>query len=194
VADLGEALHLLAHPILLVGAHGGLVFANRRAERLLADGTAGAPAGGRRATEGLLGRPGIARAIDAALRRAPATASQVLIERADGPPLVALVAPLPPGHRRRAAAMIVFGGPDDGPRNGAAMARRLFGLTGAEATVLAGLAAGRSIKELAGTRDVAVSTVVQQVKSLLRKTGMSRQSDLVRLVHSMPPVADEAGD
>ena len=54
-----------------------------------------------------------------------------------------------------------------------------FGLTPAEAAVSAMLCGGTSLKEIAGLRGVSVTTVRNQVKSVMTKTGVRRQSELV---------------
>lgn len=57
----------------------------------------------------------------------------------------------------------------------------VFALTRAEAAVLAGLAAGHSVEEVATLRQASVLTVRKQVASLLSKMECHRQSELVRL-------------
>lgn len=57
----------------------------------------------------------------------------------------------------------------------------VFAITHAEAAVLAGLAAGHSVEEIATLRQASVLTVRKQVASLLSKMECSRQSELVRL-------------
>ncbi|WP_230558923.1 helix-turn-helix transcriptional regulator [Variovorax paradoxus] len=55
-----------------------------------------------------------------------------------------------------------------------------FGITPAEARVLAALIAGQSPKQHAGAQGVSVHTVRSQVGSLMAKMGCTRQVDLVR--------------
>lgn len=57
----------------------------------------------------------------------------------------------------------------------------VFAITRAEASVLAGLATGHSVEEVASLRNASVLTVRKQVASLLSKMECSRQSELVRL-------------
>ncbi|MCY1504039.1 hypothetical protein D9M68_381940 [compost metagenome] len=57
----------------------------------------------------------------------------------------------------------------------------VFAITHAEAAVLAGLATGHSVEEVATLRNASVLTVRKQVASLLNKMECSRQSELVRL-------------
>lgn len=58
--------------------------------------------------------------------------------------------------------------------------RAAFGLTVAEASVLAALAAGLRPREYALQQGVAISTVRTQLSSLMDKMGCARQADLVR--------------
>lgn len=57
----------------------------------------------------------------------------------------------------------------------------VFAITHAEAAVLAGLATGHSVEEVATLRKSSVLTVRKQVASLLNKMECNRQSELVRL-------------
>jgi DNA-binding CsgD family transcriptional regulator len=58
----------------------------------------------------------------------------------------------------------------------------LFDLTPAEARVARGIAAGKTIRDIAGEAGLAYGTVRQQLKSVFGKTGVSRQADLVGLL------------
>jgi len=58
----------------------------------------------------------------------------------------------------------------------------LYGLTDAEAEIATLLSAGHSIEEAAEIRGVKFSTARSQLKSVFSKTGVNRQSDLLRLL------------
>lgn len=60
--------------------------------------------------------------------------------------------------------------------------RREFSLTVAEADVAAMLANGHSIKTIARIRECRLETIRSHVKSILRKTGTTRQAELVALL------------
>jgi DNA-binding CsgD family transcriptional regulator len=60
--------------------------------------------------------------------------------------------------------------------------RDLFDLTPAEARVARGIAAGKTVHDLASEAGLALGTIRQQLKSVFSKTGVSRQADLVGLV------------
>jgi len=71
--------------------------------------------------------------------------------------------------------------------------RCLYGLTEAEARVMAALTSGKTVDEIAHEHDVRPSTVRAQVRSLFDKTGVNRQSDLVRLALTGAPLASAPG-
>jgi DNA-binding CsgD family transcriptional regulator len=48
---------------------------------------------------------------------------------------------------------------------------------------------GYSLEEIASLRKVSVGTVRNQLKAMLSKTGTSRQSDLIRLLMTLPQAA-----
>lgn len=58
----------------------------------------------------------------------------------------------------------------------------LFGLSGAEARLAAGLVAGKTLEQYAAQRGVGIGTVRGQVKQVFAKTGTTRQAELVGLL------------
>jgi DNA-binding CsgD family transcriptional regulator len=62
----------------------------------------------------------------------------------------------------------------------------LFDLSPAELRVAAALLAGKSPEHYAHEAQVSLNTVRTQLKSLFRKTGTSRQSELVALLSQLP--------
>jgi DNA-binding CsgD family transcriptional regulator len=71
--------------------------------------------------------------------------------------------------------------------------RRLYGLTEAEARVMAALTSGKTVDEIAHEHNVRPCTVRAQVRSLFDKTGVNRQSDLVRLALTGAPLVSGPG-
>lgn len=71
--------------------------------------------------------------------------------------------------------------------------RSLYGLTEAEARVMAALTSGKTVDEIAHEHDVRPCTVRAQVRSLFDKTGVNRQSDLVRLALTGAPLVGGPG-
>ena len=66
------------------------------------------------------------------------------------------------------------------------MLRHAFGLTAAEARLLAALSGGCSVEEAASQLEVTRSTIRSQLAALFRKTATNRQADLVRLALTLP--------
>lgn len=60
-----------------------------------------------------------------------------------------------------------------------------FKFTPAEAELVFSLAQGRTLSDIAGRRNAAVSTVRQRLKTVLAKSGCRRQADLVRQIVSL---------
>ncbi|MBU1347709.1 MAG: LuxR C-terminal-related transcriptional regulator [Alphaproteobacteria bacterium] len=60
--------------------------------------------------------------------------------------------------------------------------RSLFDLTRSEARIAGGLAAGRSVEDIASEGQVAVTTVRSQVRRVLEKTGCGRQAEVTALL------------
>ena len=70
--------------------------------------------------------------------------------------------------------------------------RPLYGLTEAEARVMALLALGATVDKVAMEHDVRTSTVRAQVRSIFEKTGVNRQTDLVRLALNGVPIISQS--
>jgi DNA-binding CsgD family transcriptional regulator len=63
----------------------------------------------------------------------------------------------------------------------------LYGLTGAEAEIAIGIAEGKPLGAIAKSRSVKLSTVRWQLLSVLRKLGVRRQADVVRVLAAVKP-------
>ena len=63
----------------------------------------------------------------------------------------------------------------------------LYGLSLAEADIALGIAGGKSLRTLAADRCVKRSTVRWQLLAVLRKLGVSRQADIVRVLAAIQP-------
>lgn len=68
----------------------------------------------------------------------------------------------------------------------------LFGLSAAEARLARSICHGESVEDYARDQGVRLPTVRTQLSSVFNKTGCRRQSDLVRLISSIPVVRDSA--
>ena len=96
------------------------------------------------------------------------------------------VSPLKPADKSGPAAalplaLVVIVRPLPAAERIARRVRRLYGLTEAEARVAAALTLGETVEQISVAHGVRLSTVRAQVRSIFEKTGVHRQTDLVRL-------------
>ncbi len=87
----------------------------------------------------------------------------------------------------RCAAILVLTQPVEGPSNATPLLQALFDLTATEADLAARIAAGQTADEVAAREGKSVSTVRNQLKSALEKTGCRRQADLAGLLARLIP-------
>lgn len=180
------ALHLLQQPVLVVDGEARLFFANAAAETLLREATLLRLAAGRiRAAH---------RGDVAALARAlhpvpPASGHQgsghqgsVVLRRAgDRARAIVRIMPLRSPNRAewsgRIALMVELPPMPRGLDTWAAA----FHLSPAETRLWAALTAGRRLTDIAAESGVSVNTLRVQLRTLFQKTGVHRQTDLLRL-------------
>jgi CRP-like cAMP-binding protein/DNA-binding CsgD family transcriptional regulator len=92
-------------------------------------------------------------------------------------------------ENRAAVAAIFISDPDlaiPGPQE---VLRKLYGLTPMEARLSSELLQGRNVTQIAGELHIKVNTVRSHLKSIFLKTGVNRQSDLVRILLTSPRIA-----
>lgn len=184
----GAGVDDLRLPALTVDARMRVLHANAAAHRLLAEG------------DGLLTRHAVLMATDpgdtarlakAVLdahrpsRAATSPACAVTVGRAPGRPRHTVVV-LP--HRRDRLlpdGAVLYVVQPDGALPSAALLRRAYGLTAAEARLAEAIASGLSIQEVADRFEVTRNTVRSQLRSVFAKTGTDRQVVLARLVASL---------
>jgi DNA-binding CsgD family transcriptional regulator len=87
----------------------------------------------------------------------------------------------------RCAAILVLTQPVAGPSNALPLLQALFDLSATEADLAARIAAGQTTNEIAAREGKSVSTVRNQLKSALEKTGCRRQADLAGLLARLIP-------
>ena len=92
----------------------------------------------------------------------------------------------PISRRGESQVLIIAHGPqfDGGARR--SRLSSLFRLSSAELDLATGLLEGRTLSEIAVRRGVAVNTLRVQLRSVLKKTGTSRQAELVALLARLP--------
>ncbi len=83
--------------------------------------------------------------------------------------------------------LVVVVMPGQAPSMPVPILMKAFGLTAAEARVLAALASGRSIADIAGAFGISARTVKAHLQKLFDKTGTRRQADLLRSVMDAIP-------
>lgn len=79
-----------------------------------------------------------------------------------------------------ACALVIHGGRPCIPAVGAELLRHVYGLTPAEVQVALAMAKGETLKCYAERRHISRNTAASQLKSAFQKTGLRRQSELVR--------------
>lgn len=188
-AGLQAALDSLAAGVILLGPRMQVVSMNRAAERLIA------------ANSGLLVAKGRLRAeraeesgqLEKLTNEAALTSSgkglcsggAMAVSRRDRPPLQVMVSPVRGfdlGESHPVRAVVFVNDPGQRARPADYLLRGLFGLTPAECRVALLLADGHAPTEIAGMVGVSRNTLKSQLGSIYRKTGASRQSQLVRLL------------
>jgi DNA-binding CsgD family transcriptional regulator/PAS domain-containing protein len=139
------------------------------------------------------GRQALRRAILAALAAAEgrlgllATAGSFALARPSGAaPWLGRALPLRGRDRAGHGALLLLGDAARPRKPSAALLGALFGLTPAEASLAAGLAAGRTLAEHAGRRRIGLETARSQLAAIRRKTGCRRQSEIVALLARLP--------
>ena len=146
--------------------------------------------------DGLISRSGLRaanRQQTAKLRNAIAAAcmrrdseSVVQVYRPSGlKPFEVLVCPLPSDsslRKGRAAAVLFITDPEAEAALDSRKLRELFGLTPAEIRLSIGLVKGKSVAEYAREAGISSNTARTHIKRIYAKTGVRRQSELVRLL------------
>lgn len=184
-----EALRELTAAMVMLGSEGEVVHMTRIAERVLGR-TAGITVVDRRlilddAGEHECFAAMTARALDASRRSGPSMPEALRLARSCPDQEVWLtVRPLPvgtsPGPAFRVA--VGLGGEPERPEACPEAVQKLLGLTRAEATIALALARGKSVKDAAREFSISISTARTHMRSIFRKTGINRQTELVRTV------------
>jgi DNA-binding CsgD family transcriptional regulator/PAS domain-containing protein len=118
------------------------------------------------------------------------SAGCMLIARGNGrPPYVVRVAPASGGLTGDdlPMAMLVISTPEERLVSQGELSE-LYGLSPVESRIALALARGKRLTELAGEFGVQITTLRSQLSSILTKCEVERQSDLVRLISTIPVV------
>ena len=194
---LTAALDNLSFGLLVVDSSDHIVHASRAAQKLLDEGVSLLIVNGRLSCPDRAAANRLTQAIRSARTMAPAEAGGYfginLPSTSDAPCLAHVMPLLSDELRQRAgatAAALVFVTRADNHSLRLDCMAAAFDLSPGEMNVLALLASGRSLVDVAAALGIAESTARTHVKNLHRKTGVERQSELVALIHRLaPPVA-----
>ena len=198
-ADTAEAaLDDLSVAAYLLDGDDRVLHANRQGERLLGHGLGVRLRHGQLAARDRQRTSAFASLLEEARRGAdgsrPSVPRSLLLPERDGvePNLLAIAMPVP-GDRANlrdswpdARVAVYLGDLADTGLLQPDLLRALYGMTAAEARLAVALARGRELPELAGDWCVSSDTLRSQLKAVFAKTGVRRQTDLVRLLAGAP--------
>jgi len=196
-ANFANALDALRCAVILTDAKGSIVHANKAAEDMLREAVA------IRDQRGILTavlRPAVSE-LSQAIRLAAAevfevgeTGLAVRLSEDESSPMLAHVLPLASSELRSRfdpiAVAAVFIGSRENTRDHAELLAATYGLTPAETRVVSCLLAGRSPSESARELRVSPTTARSHLRSVFRKTGVSRQQDLLLLAARVSPLVN----
>jgi DNA-binding CsgD family transcriptional regulator/PAS domain-containing protein len=192
-----RALDELAAGILVTDGDGLVIELNRAAERIVRRGDGLMIRNGRLDASGVPDGDKLAKLIAGAVdEKAGAAAGHMLVRRRDRRPAYVLtVAPLGAKltDQERPLVLIVVAGPD-APSPSERELADLFGLSPAQSRLAAALMTGKTLRDVASASGVRITTLRTQLSSILRKVGVNRQIDLVRVLSRIPGIGSSRGD
>ena len=195
---LSATLDRLAMGVVVVASENRILHANEAARHMLANGSRIVARRGRLTARDSAAEAELSQAIALAGADEAAlggTGIGVALGAQDEQPALAHVLPLARGEVRtrlmpRATAAVFINTPEFRAQPDLRTLAQTYGLTPAEARVAERLLAGAAnLAEVAASLDVSLATVKTHLSQVFAKTGVSRQSDLVALVHRMTPSA-----
>jgi PAS domain-containing protein/DNA-binding CsgD family transcriptional regulator len=191
-----RALDQLGAAVIIADSDGRMIQANRAAERVLQRGDGLRIQNGKLRALDVSESAGLEAAIAAAAveQKTAAAIGRMRVRRHDGRlPYLLTVAPLGADLTvyGRPLAMIVLTDPDECSLSDRNLAE-FFGLSPAESRLAVALLAGKKLSEVAMEFGVQITTLRTQLSSILRKTGVTRQIDLIRLLSNVPVIPEGA--
>jgi DNA-binding CsgD family transcriptional regulator/PAS domain-containing protein len=194
-ADVLGALEAVRHGIIILGSDWWVINLNTAAERILRAEDGLQMCSARIAATGMQADHKLNRALHAALTDNGSevrSGRSFVCERPSGKrPYVVHVLPLhhtaPDEISSEARALVLIIDPDQEPEPAAALLRRLYGLTIAEAHVALHIARGANLTEISDQLSVSITTVRKHLQHVFDKTDTHRQAELVRLLLVLSP-------
>ena len=178
--------------VLHLDRRGRILAANDRARSILRQGDALSDRDGGLRARAPADRLGLERLIAGALPASGAVAvsgSMLLSRSSRLPPYAVHVKPLAFPQvdygARHAAVLVLIVDLGTRLRVDPGLVAQVLGLTSAESRVAAGLAEGRSVREMSQARGITEGAIHWHLKQIYQKQAISRQADLVRLVLSI---------
>jgi DNA-binding CsgD family transcriptional regulator/PAS domain-containing protein len=194
--NLQNAIDMVATGIILLGSNSRIIHMNHAAAKLLAEDNGLIALQGRlhaeRTTETATLHNLIAQAQDTSRGKGVGPAGAISISRRTRPALQVLIAPVRNIHLDAACpvyAIAFVTDPSQKVRPTADILQTLYGLTPAECRVTLLLGDDYAPPAIAGLIGVSRNTLKTQLTNIYRKTGTSRQSQVVRLVVQLASTA-----
>jgi DNA-binding CsgD family transcriptional regulator len=196
--SLSATLDRLAMGVVVVADESRILHANEAARHMLGNGGSIVSRRGRLAARDSAADTELSQAIQLAGSNEAALAGAgigVSLGSPDDQPALAHVLPLARGELRtrlmpQATAAVFINTPEPRLAPDLRALAQTYGLTPAEARVAERLLAGAAnLAEVAASLDVSLATVKTHLSQVFAKTGVSRQSDLIALMHRMTPSA-----
>ena len=190
-AALEFMLDHVAEPAMLMASNGKVVRGNAAATRILTDARGVSLAADDRLLFSNSGsRDAFARALAQCCspillleNRGAEPAASIAVRAPDRPPVFLVLQPLPATLKGvfGAVAIVTITDPQAKPQDAQRWLRLGYNLSPAEARLVQALREGNSLKEFAATNELSYETVRTYLRRVFAKTGVHRQSDLIRI-------------
>jgi DNA-binding CsgD family transcriptional regulator len=188
----GSLIDALPRAIFILDERGRVMFANRAAERMLVLGDTIGLFDGKLHCRITCDQAKLELAIQSAIAPTdldPRGGWACIHSGSRQKTFAAFVAPIVPSEilfaAAEARALLIITDPTETTFADEGALRDLFGLTPAEARLAIALSAGHSIESTAALLSITQATARSELKSVFRKTGLTRQQDLVRMLASL---------
>lgn len=197
-----DILHQLSIAVILVDALGKPVFVNKKAEKMISDNCGLRISRHSLRTQNWDDTLALRKLIFDASQSSHKTGGTLSIDNPSSTqPLNILVSPLNKENNydfgidlSQVAAALFIGTSETQHNFSLEMIGQLYGLTYAEARLVAALANGQTLEKIREKFKVSKNTIRTQLKSCFQKTGVNRQTTLVKLILSGPAALSSDDD